>query len=348
MNLSDLNLCRRQLEFYRSTKMDYIQIPNIEIAASRIGLGTWAIGGSLWGGTDKRESIDTILEALQLGVNIIDTAPAYGKGESEKIVGEALKEYGHRDKVIVVTKFGLNQQGEGVFRDLRKVSILKEVEDSLKRLQIDHIDLFQAHWPDSKTPLSELSEALNQLIKQGKILAAGVCNFTIEQMEELKKTLPLASAQFPFNIFEQESSNVLNYTKKTGLVSLGYGAICRGLLSGKMKKGQQFSKEDLRGGMDPKFKEPVFSEYINAVEKLDEWSQHKYKKPVLSLALRWVLDKGIDISLWGARRPDQVKNLNEAFGWDLNEEDFKEIENIVKENVKHPASLSFMAPPERE
>lgn len=327
--------------------MEFTTIPNIKKQASKIGLGTWAIGGSLWGGTNERESIRTIHQALDQGINLIDTAPAYGKGESERIVGKALKEYGKRDRIIIATKFGLNQETENVFRDTRKESILKEVEDSLKRLQVDHIDLYLAHWPDPSTPIAEMVEALNLIRQQGKISAYGVCNFTIKQMDEFQKNGHLSSLQFPFNLFEQEQQDLLSYCLKKNITTLGYGAICRGLLSGKMKKNREFQGDDLRKSMDPKFKEPRFSQYLECVKKLEEWSKKKYNRTVLALAVRWVLDKGVGIALWGARNPSQLRDINDIFGWRLTSQDFKDIDKIIHETVKDPIGTEFMSPPER-
>lgn len=330
--------------------MEYTTIPNIKNKVSRVGLGTWAMGGSLWGGTDEKAAIQAIHQALDNGINFVDTAPAYGKGESERIVGKALKEYGNRDKIIIATKVGLNQEQENkVFRDSRRKSILKEIEDSLRNLQVDYIDLYQVHWPDPFTPISETAETLRQLLDQGKIRAIGVSNYSVEQMDEFRKTAPLSTSQFDFNILERQwEKDVLSYCLKNHITSIGYSSICRGLLSGKMTKDRQFKGDDLRKGMDPKFQEPQFSEYIKCADELTKWAQTKYKQPLIALAIRWVLDKGIGIALWGARNPKQLNDLDRVFGWKLTEGDFKEIDKIVADTVKHPVDAKFMAPPLRE
>lgn len=329
--------------------MEYIDIPNLEGRASRIGLGTWAMGGSLWGGANDKESLETILLALEKGITLIDTAPAYGKGASETIVGKAIKKSGKRDQIIVATKVGLNQEGEGVFRDLRRDSILKECEGSLKRLQVDYIDLYQVHWPDPSTPISEAAEALNELLEQGKILAIGVSNYSVEQMNEFRKYAPIHTSQPPFNLFEREAEKtILAYCLKEDIATLGYGSLCRGLLSGKMTKEREFKEDDLRKGMDPKFKEPYFSQYLKCAEALKQWVAEKYQKPLIALAVRWALDKGINMALWGARRPDQLKDLEQVFGWTLTAKDFLEISKIVQDNVKNPIGPQFMSPPTRK
>lgn len=329
--------------------MEKIKIPNLNTLASRIGLGTWVMGGSLWGGSIENDSIKAIHQALDLGVNLIDTAPAYGKGISEKIVGKALKQYGRRDQLIIATKAGLSQKGEGVFRDSRRESLNRELESSLKLLQVDYIDLYQIHWPDPTTPIQEAAETLNNFLKQGKIRAIGVSNYSIDQIEEFKKYASLHTEQSDFNIFEREiEKDILPYCSKSGIAVLGYSSLCRGLLSGKMTKDYKFKDDDLRKGMDPKFKEPHFSQYIACVEALKVFAKDKYEKSIIDLAVRWSLDKGIGVALWGARHPDQLKGLQGVFGWKLTQADFAEIDKIIAKHVTNPASHEFMAPPIRE
>src|SRR5271169_798946 len=163
--------------------MEFTTIPNLKQKVCKIGLGTWAIGGWMWGGTEEKDAINTIIKALERGINLIDTAPVYGFGVSEEVVGKALKQYGKRDQVIIATKVGLSWKDGKVFRDARKETIFSEVEASLKRLQTDYIDLYQVHWPDSTTPISETAQALNSLLKVGKIRSIGVSNFSVEQIE---------------------------------------------------------------------------------------------------------------------------------------------------------------------
>lgn len=329
--------------------MEYTVIPNITNKVSRIGLGTWSIGGGLWGGTNEQESIKTIHLALDKGINFIDTAPAYGKGTSEVIVGKAIKLHGKRDQVILATKFGLNQETDNVFRDSRRASILKEIEDSLRRLQVNYIDLYQVHWPDPTTPLSETAGTLNELLLQGKIKAIGVSNFSVEQLVEFQKYAPIHTLQPPFNIFENDAqkNGLLNYCLDEGISVIGYSALCRGLLSGKMSKDREFKGDDLRKGMDPKFKEPLFSEYLQCVEALKAWVMNKYNRPLIALAIRWVLDSGVNIALWGARKPGQLEDIDSVLNWKLTDADFQEIDKIIEEHVKHPVGPQFMSPPIR-
>lgn len=327
--------------------MELTRIPNIKLPVSRIGLGTWAIGGWMWGGSNEKEAISTIIHALEKGINLIDTAPVYGFGKSEEIVGKALKQYGKREKVVIATKVGLNWKDQQIIRDSSKGRIMKEIEDSLRRLQVDYIDLYQVHWPDLKTPISETAHALDQLLKAGKIRAIGVSNYTVEQMESFQKITSLHADQPPFNLFEREDEHtILDYCKKHHLAMLGYGSLCRGLLSGKMRLDTQFTGDDLRK-TDPKFQPPRYNQYLECVKHLDRWAQQNYQRSILSLAIRWVLDKGINIALWGARNPEQLDDIESVWNWKLKPEDFMAIDNILDETISVPVGPEFMAPPTR-
>lgn len=327
--------------------MEYTTIPHLKGKVSRLGLGTWAIGGWMWGGTEEKESIDTILKAIDLGINLIDTARVYGFGRSEEIVGKAIKQSGKREKVYLSTKTGLSWKGEKVYRDARKEDIFKEVDESLKKLQTDYIDLYFIHWPDPLTPISETAEAAYSLLQKGKIRAIGVSNYSIKEMEEFKKTAPLHALQSPFNLFEREIENKeLKFALKNKIATLGYGSLCRGLLSGKMEKKRKFEGDDLRN-QDPKYQEPRFSHYLKCTEDLKNWAKEKHNKSLPALAVRWSLDKGIDVALWGGRKPSQLEGIGDIWGWKLTDKDFKEIDKILYTHIKDPIGPEFMAPPNR-
>ena len=325
--------------------METIQIYPLKKPASRICLGTWAIGGWMWGGTKEQESINTIQKAFELGINMIDTAPVYGFGKSEEIVGKALKQYGHRENIILATKVGLEWNNGKVIRNSSEKRVLQEIDDSLKRLQTDYIDLYQIHWPDAAIPFEETANTLLSLLKSGKIRAIGVSNFSPKQMQEFQKFAPIHTSQPPYNLFERAVENeVLPYTEESGIVTLAYGSLCRGLLSGKMNASTTFTGDDLRKA-DPKFRPPLFQQYLAAVSALDEFAQSHYKKNVLALAVRWVLDKGHTIALWGARHPSQLENINEVMGWSLNKSDMLQIDKIMSQHIKTALGTEFMAPP---
>src|ERR1700722_8728583 len=210
-------------------RMEQIEIDGTGMKSSRIALGTWAIGGWMWGGTDEREAIATIHAALDRGITMIDTAPAYGFGRSEEIVGQALATGGRRDRVLIATKAGLNWHDGQVFRDASAARVRQEVEDSLRRLRTDVIDLYQIHWPDPTVPIEETARELERLFRAGKINAVGVSNFSVAQMEQFRAVAPLHAVQPPYNLFERDAeADVLPYAQRNGLTVLAYGALCRG------------------------------------------------------------------------------------------------------------------------
>ncbi len=328
--------------------MEYTRIPNLNEEISRVALGTWAIGGWMWGGTDEDQSIRTIHAALDKGINILDTAPVYGFGRSEEIVGKALARDGKRRGVLLATKVALEWDAENnsVWRNSSPQRIQKEVEDSLRRLQTDSIDIYQIHWPDPQVPLAETAGAMQDLRRQGKIRAVGVSNFSPEQMQEFSRECPLNSCQPPYNIFERDiEKDILPYCKEHNIGLLTYGALCRGLLTGKMSPETTFEGDDLRN-VDPKFQEPRFSQYLRAVEALQGLAR-KFDREVIHLAVRFILDKGVNIALWGGRRPEQMDALDQVFGWELSGEDMQEIDRILVEAVTDPVGPEFMAPPSR-
>lgn len=322
-----------------------LRIPGIDTPVSRIALGTWAIGGWMWGGTDEARSIETIRGAVQGGINLIDTAPVYGFGRSEEIVGKALE--GIRDQAVIATKVALEWPNEEVRRNASAARIRQEVEDSLRRLRTDRIDLYQVHWPDPQVPHEETARELERLRQAGKILAIGVSNYSPEQLEAFRQFANPSTVQPPYNLFERAiEADVLPYAQRHGLVVLAYGALCRGLLSGRMNAQTQFDGDDLRQG-DPKFQAPRFAQYLAAVEALTAFARERHGKSMLALAVRWILDQGPTIALWGARKPEQLQGLDEAFGWQLSAEDLAAIDAILAEHVKDPVGPEFMAPPLR-
>lgn len=327
--------------------MEQLDIANTGIRSSRIALGTWAIGGWMWGGTDDQQSIATIHAALDRGITMIDTAPAYGFGRAEEIVGQALATGGRRDKALIATKAGLNWQNEQVFRDASAARLRQEVEDSLRRLRTDRIDLYQVHWPDPTVSMEETAREMERLFHAGKIRAVGVSNFTPAQMDRFRAVAPLHAVQPPYNLFERDAeADVLPYAQQHGMAVLAYGALCRGLLTGRMRADTPFTGDDLRR-LDPKFQQPRYAQYLAAVDALASFARERYGRSVLALAIRWILDRGPTIALWGARRPDQLDPVADVMGWALDEAAKQEIDAILRQHVKDPVGPQFMAPPTR-
>jgi aryl-alcohol dehydrogenase-like predicted oxidoreductase len=322
-------------------------IPGTSLKVSSVAIGTWAIGGWMWGGTDEAESVSTIRAALEHGINIIDTAPVYGFGRSEEIVGKAIAEAQLRSRVVIATKGGLGWEGGRVFRNAGRTRILREIEDSLRRLRTDYIDIYQVHWPDPLVPIEETAEAMHTLFRQGKIRAIGVSNFSVGQMQRFRRAAPLHVVQPPYNLFERGiESDLLPYCRKNKIATLGYGALCRGLLSGRMRPNTVFDGDDLRR-TDPKFLEPRFAQYLAAVQRLDRLAKERFGKRVIHLAVRWMLDQGITTALWGARHPDQLQPVDEVTGWRLDTPAKAEIDRILRETITDPVGPEFMAPPVR-
>ena len=329
--------------------MEYAKIPGTDLSPSRIGLGTWAIGGWMWGGTDEARSIHTICAALDRGITLIDTAPAYGQGRSEEIVGKAVACWGRRERVILATKVGLEwRSGGDVVRNASRGRIMREVAASLRRLRTDYIDIYQVHWPDPVIPIEETAEALHRLYEKGLIRAIGVSNYSPEQMDVFRHAAPLHTAQPPYNLFEREAEeDVLPYCLWHGIATLTYGALCRGLLSGRMRPDTRFGGDDLRHS-DPKFRPPRYAQYLRAVAALERVARQWYARSVLAVALRWVLDQpGVQVALWGARSPEQLEPLDEVTGWSLDADAKRAIDALVRETVTDPVGPEFIAPPAR-
>jgi len=325
--------------------METVTIPGTDLEVSRIDLGTWAIGGWMWGGRDEKESIDTIHAALDRGITLIDTAPVYGFGSSEEIVGQALKKYGQRDRICISTKAGLMWDGGKPFRNAHPNRITREVEDSLQRLQTDVIDIYFIHWPDPAVPIEETARVVDALRDQGKIKACGVSNFDPEQMERFRSATDVGLCQPPYNIFERQIENdIMPYCKDHGIALMTYGAICRGLLSGKMSAIRQFGGDDLRK-VDPKFQSPRFEQYLEAANRMETLARDLHDKSLLAAAVRWVLDMGVEIAIWGGRRPIQMEPIAEVLGWHVSD-DFKQgVDRILSETIQDPVGPEFMAPP---
>jgi aryl-alcohol dehydrogenase-like predicted oxidoreductase len=324
--------------------MEQIEFGKSGLMTSRIGLGTWAMGGWMWGGTDEAQSIATIRSAIDRGVTLIDTAPVYGFGRSEEIVGKAL-EGSLRQKVTIATKVGLAWKDDAVYRDSRPARIRKEIEDSLRRLRTDVIDLYQVHWPDFEAPIAETAQAMEDLRREGKIRAIGVSNFSPTQMRMFSADAQLDAVQPPYNLFERAiEADVLPYAVGAGLTILSYGALCRGLLSGRMTLETKFDGDDLRK-TDPKFQGKRFRQYLAAVGELKKLARERFGKSVLALAVRWVLDQGPTIALWGARHPGQLDPITDVEGWHIDAATKHDIDAILKRRIVDPVSPAFMAPP---
>ena len=327
--------------------MEKLKVNPLKIEVSRIGLGSWSIGGWMWGGSDDRDAVKTVIGALEKGINLIDTAPIYGFGHAEKIVGEALSQFGHREEIIVSTKCALEwDEDENVRRNSSRERILKEVDDSLSRLGVDYLDVYFIHWPDKEVAFEETAETMKELFDQGKIRAIGVSNYDIAQMDAFRRVAPLHFLQPPYNIFERGiEEDLVPYCLKNNIALMTYGSLCRGLLSGKIDLSTEFHGDDLRK-VDPKFQGERFKQYLQVVDSLEKYAREKYQKHVIHLALRWLIDVGIEVSLLGARKPHHLDILDEIDDFKLMPADLERIRQITEETISDPVGPEFMAPPE--
>jgi aryl-alcohol dehydrogenase-like predicted oxidoreductase len=260
-------------------------------------------------------------------------------------VGKAL--VGRRDRALIATKAGLEWRDGKVMRNSSPARLHRELDDTLRRLRTDYVDLYQIHWPDPLVPIEETASAMADFLKEGRIRAIGASNYSTEQMAAFARVAPLHTAQPPYNLFERAiEADVLPYAKRHGLTLLAYGALCRGLLTGAVSRSRRYKGDDLRQ-VDPKFREPHLGQYLAAVETLERLARDRYGKSVLALAVRWILDQGPLIALWGARRPEQLAPVHDAIGWSLDAAAMLEIDRIVALEILDPVGPEFMAPPLR-
>lgn len=316
--------------------MEYRKLGNSDLELSAITFGAFAIGGWLWGGTKHAESIDAIHAAYDSGITSFDTAPVYGQGTSEKLVGEAIKGI-PRDKIQILTKYGLRWDtnkgkfykhtvsNEGEEIDLHfyagKEGVIKECEDSLKRLGTDYIDLYQIHWPDPSTPIEETMEAIQQLIKEGKIRYAGVCNFSVKLMKEASSCSSIISDQVPYSMVARDiEKDLVPYMIKENKSVIAYSPMQRGLLTGKIKPDQKFGEGDQRSSM-PFYTKENIKRTNDFLDKIRPLAKEK-NATIAQLVLRWTIDQpSITIALAGARNKEQAIQNSKATDFKLSKEE---------------------------
>ena len=320
--------------------MIYKKVKMIEEEISAIGIGCWGFGGD-WDTSEEEKSIRIIHEAIDLGINFFDVAPVYGWGVSETILGKALQG-GKRDKVLIASKAGLTWEKKyETQNNLSKANLFREIDDSLRRLQTDHIDIYQMHWPDPNTPLEETAEALSELKKAGKIRYVGLSNFNQKDVEKMMEMIEVNCQQSLYNMLERNpksyhsipldyrtESEVLPTVRKYGQAFLPYSPMFQGLLSGKFKRSANFSQADIRN-QNPKFRDPLFSRYYEASEQLCRFAQ-KIGHPLNEISLNWLRQNPqVTSIIAGAHTPEQLLGNLQCLTWELTEEMFEEIEKII-------------------
>lgn len=316
--------------------MEFRKLGNTDLELSAITYGAFAIGGNMWGGNEKKDSIASVRASIDNGVTTLDTAPFYGFGLSEEMIGEAIKGF-DRSKIQLLTKFGLvwdgSNQGKGefffdaeeagktipVYKYASKTSVIKELEESLKRLQTDYIDLLQIHWPDATTPISETMEALEILLQQGKIRAAGVSNYSVEQVAEARQSLNIASNQIGYSMLNRGVENdLVPYALENDLGIIVYSPMERGLLTGKYFKDGKLKDNDHRNGYFQQFDLEKVKTFLETITPIAE-----DKNATLSqLVLRWTsLQPAITVVLAGARNAEQAAANAKAMDINLTAEE---------------------------
>ena len=317
--------------------MDYTQFGRTSLHVSKISYGTWQFGGD-WGRVERSQwdtGKATVQKALELGINFFDTAQAYGFGMAERMLGEALQPYlkGLREDIVIATKGGLRMEGDKLLRDASAFWIRQGVEQSLRNLGVDYIDLYQIHWPDPNTPFEETASTLDQLIHEGKIRYVGVSNYNVEQMRAFEKFKKLDALQPPYSLFRRDiEQDILPYTQEQGIGVLIYGPLAHGLLAGTFTPQTSFAADDWRNKSEI-FHGKIFQRNLAVVEQLKQLAEQE-GMTVAQLAIAWVLAQpAIDVAIVGARNPEQLEQTAPAGEIHLTQATLREIERIMREAV---------------
>ncbi|MCI2422921.1 aldo/keto reductase [Saccharopolyspora sp. K220] len=299
---------------------------------SRIAYGTWQLGGD-WGSFDEDGATSAIRHALDLGINFFDTAQGYGFGASERLLGKALrKEITHdRDSVVIATKGGILPNGGG--RDASADYLRRGVEESLRALGVDTIDLYQVHWPDKKVPAEETAGALQELVEAGKIRYVGVSNYDVRQMEEFSEVRPVDTLQPPYHLFRRGiEADILPYTRKHNIGVLTYSPLGSGLLTGRFDESTTFEDDDWRSKATA-FTGEAFKRNLAVVRRLEEFAAERGIS-VSQLAIGWVLAQpGVDVAIVGARSSANIEASAAAADVKLSENDLSRIDEIIADGV---------------
>jgi len=315
--------------------MEYRAFGNTDLKGSAVGFGTWEVGNPGYGHTDEAEAVAAIHRALDLGITCVDTAPGYGQGRSETIVGKALGV--RRKEVVLVTKCGLAwneaEEGSKQWRDSSPQRIEKEIDDSLRRLGTDWIDLYIVHWPDLKTPVEETAAAMAAVVRSGKARYVGVSNYSLEQVRAFHAVQPVSVMQMGYNLFDRRiEAEILPYCREQGIGVMAYGSLCYGLLTGAFTPDTRFTPPDWRAsgkafGLSL-FTPEHFAQNVAVVDALKAVAADA-GKTVPQLALNWVVNQpGMTLGLSGMRKPSEVEDNVGATGWQLSPAELARINAI--------------------
>ncbi|MFW6223559.1 MAG: aldo/keto reductase [Spirochaetota bacterium] len=312
--------------------MEYRQLGTSDVRISAVGMGTWAIGNDFWGAVDDNESIRALQAGIDAGITFIDTAPAYGAGHAEQVVGRAVK--GRRDEVVIGTKVGIIRTEDDFIRNLTADSVRREVDDSLRRLGVDTIDLYQIHWPDPKTPMDETMGELNKAQQAGKFRYLGVSNFNLAQMDEIRRYGDIVSLQPHYSLLKRNiEGKVMQYCIDNNIGIVNYGTLAGGILTGKFREIPEFEDGDNRAKFYPWFKEPVWSRIQSMLEVMRQIADDRGVS-VAQVAINWTTRQpGITSALVGAKNPSQAQSNAGAGDFELTKDELDRIEEAHKANV---------------
>jgi aryl-alcohol dehydrogenase-like predicted oxidoreductase len=301
-----------------------------ELQVFPIAFGTWQLGGE-WGDFDEREAIAAIRHARELGIDLFDTAQAYGFGASERLLGRALGDElnHHRDDVVIATKGGLRMTEDGMVRDSSAGWLRSGVEQSLRSLGVEHIDLYQVHWPDPDVPFAETAGALDELVQEGKIRHVGVSNYSPAQMAEFARTRPVETLQPAYHLFRRDiEADIAPYVLEHDIGVLAYGPLAHGLLAGAMDEHTTFADDDWRS-QSPLFQGDAFRRNLRTVRELDRFARER-GQTVGQLAIAWTLaHPAVEVAIVGARRAAHIEESVRAAEFELRDDDLAEIDRIM-------------------
>jgi len=303
------------------------KIGNSDLEGSVVSLGTWVFGGDCWGKAEDDDSVRVVRDAVEKGMNFIDTAPIYGSGRSEQMIGRALAGVS-RDSYIIATKCGLEISGSSIKPNLTKCFIRAEIENSLKRLGSGYIDLYQCHWPDPATPYEETFGELKKLVSEGKIRYIGVSNFSVDELSEARKYADIVSNQLQYSLFDRTvEKDMLPYCRENNISILSYGSLGGGILTGKYTKPPELAKGDVRSFFYRFYKEPFWGKGRQLVTVLEQIAADR-KVPVSNVAINWVLSHLEAAScIAGCRNQEQLGKNITAGDWELSSEELGLIRN---------------------
>jgi len=318
-----------------TTTTNRVALGMTDLDVSPIAFGTWQLGGE-WGKFDEDEGIAAIRHARELGVNLFDTAQGYGFGASERLLGRALRDDldNHRDEVVIATKGGLRMTDDGLVRDSSPGWLRAGVEDSLSALGVDHVDVYQVHWPDPKVPFAETAGALQRMVDEGMIRHVGVSNFDAAEMAEFAQTWPVETLQPPYHLFRRDiEADVLPYCREHDIGVLVYGPLAHGLLTGAMDENTQFAPDDWRSGA-PLFKGEAYRRNLEVVRELEHFASDELGVSLSQLAIGWTLaNPAVQVAIVGARHPNHIEDSVAAAELSLSEVDLERIDRIMAGSV---------------